>query len=214
MSDLNMPVEDIPNLVRCETTTREEAFAIGADMTRAVYTHEQIYGQFCTIQGHIDAPVDEVFEYLRDIQNLNEWTYSTRGFDETDEPGVFVGVDTLADDTKIFMRIETNEQARTLDYRCAWDQGRELWMIYLFRLFDANVVLGRPGTVVVWTNCHHRNYDTNPYPELAPSPDRIWVGDMWGLFYAGHAVELANLTAILEHRHAGRPAAPAERVGA
>ncbi|MET8091553.1 SRPBCC family protein [Micromonospora sp. NPDC005220] len=190
------------------------AFAIGADMTRAVYPHEQVYGQFCTVQDHLDVPIDAVFSYLSDIQNLNEWTYSTRGFDETDEPGLFVGVDTLADDTKIFMRVDINEQARTLDFRCAWDQGRDLWMIYLIRLFDAQEVLGRPGTVLTWTNCHHRNYDRNPYPELAPSPDRIWVGDMWGLFYAGHAVELANLKAILEYRHGRQAPAPVEQLGA
>ncbi|MGW5556938.1 SRPBCC family protein [Micromonospora sp. NPDC003944] len=170
-------------------------------MTRAVYSHEQIYGQFCTLQDYIHVPIDEVYAYLADIQNLNEWTYSTRGFDETDEAGLFVGVDTLVDDTKIYMRLQADPQARTLDYHCAWDQGKDLWMIYLFRLIDANVVLNRPGTVLVWTNCHHPNYDKNPYPELSPSPNRTWVGDMWGLFYAGHALELANLKAILEHRH-------------
>ncbi|MEU7754864.1 SRPBCC family protein [Micromonospora sp. NPDC049101] len=170
-------------------------------MTRAVYSHEQIYGQFCTLQDYIDAPIDEVYDYLADIQNLNEWTYSTRGFDETDEAGLFVGVDTLVDDTKIYMRVQADPQARTLDYHCAWDQGKDLWMVYLIRLIDANVVLNRPGTVLVWTNCHHPNYDKNPYPELSPSPNRTWVGDMWGLFYAGHAVELANLKAILERRH-------------
>ncbi len=204
MDDFTTVLSEIPDLIRCETTTREEAFAIGADMTRAVYSHEQIYGQFCTVQAHIDAPVDTVFDYLADIQNLNEWTYSTRGFDETGEPGLYVGVDTLADDTRIYLRVETNEAARTLDFKCAWDQGHDLWMIYLFRLYDAQQVLGRPGTVLIWTNCHHANYDRNPYPELAPAPDRIWVGDMWGLFYAGHAVELANLKAILEHRHGPR----------
>ncbi|MFG2049395.1 SRPBCC family protein [Micromonospora sp. NPDC048935] len=201
MAYQKIELAEIPGLIRCETTTRDEGFALAADMTRAVYSHEQIYGQFCTLQDYIDAPIDEVYAYLADIQNLNEWTYSTRGFDETDEDGLFVGVDTLVDDTKIYMRLQADPQARTLDYHCAWDQGKDLWMVYLIRLIDANVVLNRPGTVLVWTNCHHPNYDKNPYPELAPSPNRTWVGDMWGLFYAGHAVELANLKAILERRH-------------
>ncbi|MEU7800547.1 SRPBCC family protein [Micromonospora arborensis] len=201
MAYQKIELSEIPGLIRCETTTRDEGFALAADMTRAVYSHEQIYGQFCTLQDYIDAPIDEVYAYLADIQNLNEWTYSTRGFDETDEAGLFVGVDTLVDDTKIYMRLQADPQARTLDYHCAWDQGKDLWMVYLIRLIDANVVLNRPGTVLVWTNCHHPNYDKNPYPELSPSPNRTWVGDMWGLFYAGHAVELANLKAILERRH-------------
>ena len=29
-----------------------------------------------------------------------------------------------------------------------------------------------------------------------------WVGQFWDLFYAGHTLELANLKAILEYRHA------------
>jgi hypothetical protein len=73
-------------------------------------------------------------------------------------------------------------------------------------------VLGQPGTVVIWTNCHHRYYDRNPFPGLAPQR-REWVGDWWPLFYAGHSIELANLKRILEHRQrraasvAGRPGA-------
>ena len=36
---------------------------------------------------------------------------------------------------------------------------------------------------------------------------RFRVGDIWGLFYAGHEIELRNLKTILEHRHAGRSCA-------
>lgn len=46
-----------------------------------------------------------------------------------------------------------------------------------------------------------RAYDANPFPELCRDPKREWVGDWWPLFYAGHTLELANLKAILEHRH-------------
>jgi hypothetical protein len=62
-------------------------------------------------------------------------------------------------------------------------------------------VLGKPGSVITWTNCRHPYYDANPHPEKAPRPDRPWVGDYWDLFYAGHTVEMNNLKAILEHRH-------------
>ena len=59
-------------------------------------------------------------------------------------------------------------EARTVDYHCAWDQGKHLWMIYLMRVVDAQVVLDKPGSVVLWTNCRHPFYDDNPYPETAP----------------------------------------------
>lgn len=192
---------EIPGLIRCETTSRDMGFALAADMTRSVYTHDEIYGRFCTLQDYIDCPIDTLHAYLADIHNLDEWTYSTRDFVPTGRPGLYVGVDELADDTKIYMEVAADASAKTVDYLCAWDQGDELWMRYLIRLIDAKPVLNREGTVLIWTNCHHPYYDENPYPELAPSKDRVWVGDLWGLFWAGHAVELANLKAIMEHRH-------------
>ena len=97
---------------------------------------------------------------------------------------------------------EANAAAKTVDYHCAWDQGKELWMIYLMRVVDAQLVLNKPGSVVLWTNCHHPYYDENPFPETAPADRPVWVGDLWPLFYAGHLVEIQNLKAILEHRHA------------
>jgi hypothetical protein len=63
--------------------------------------------------------------------------------------------------------------------------------------------------VVIWTNCRHPYYATNPFPALSPDPKREWVGDWWPLFYAGHSIELSNLKAILEHRHRhGLPMGP------
>ena len=50
----------------------------------------------------------------------------------------------------------------------------------------------------------------NPFPDLAPQ-GRPWVGDFWDFFYAGHTVELDNLKAILEYRHANNlPMTPKE----
>ena len=45
-------------------------------------------------------------------------------------------------------------------------------MIYLMRVVDAQMVLNKPGSVVLWTNCHHPFYDNNPYPEAAPPDGR------------------------------------------
>ena len=75
-------------------------------------------------------------------------------------------------------------------------------MIYLMRVVPAKLVLNRPGCVVLWTNCRHPYYDNNPFPDKAPKGRKVWVGDMWPFFYAGHRIELDNLKHILEYRHA------------
>ena len=203
MTATTSPLDEIPGLLRCETTAREVGIAQAMEMTHSVYSHEHVYGRFCTLQDYVDCPPEEVWDYLADERNLDEWTFSTRDFApvEGGEPGLLVGWDRLADDTRIYLRVKGNREAGTLDYHCAWDQGEKLWMIYLMRVVPAEVVLDRPGSVVIWSNCKHPWYENNPHPELASSPDRVWVGDLWPLFYAGHAIELANLKAILEHRH-------------
>ncbi|WP_394829236.1 SRPBCC family protein [Pendulispora albinea] len=198
-------LNDIPGIHRCETTTKEALIAQIMGMTQSAYSHQMLYERYCTIQDYIDAPPRAVFEYLADVHCLEEWTFSTRDFEPTDEPGLYVGRDTLEVGTKIYCRVAANPEAMTVDYHCAWDQGEELWMIYLMRVIPAELVLGKRGSVVTWTNCRHPNYDRNPHPELAP-PDRAWVGAYWDMFYAGHTVELGNLKAIVEHRHAhGQP---------
>ena len=193
---------DIPNLIRCENTSRDATFGKAAEMTHSVYPHDDVYGQFCTVQDYIDCPPEDVFTYLCNVHNLDEYTYSTRDFQPTGTPGLYVGWDTIADDTKIYMRLKPNREAMTLDYHCAWDQGEKLWMIYLMRVIPAQLVLNRPGSVVLWTNCRHPFYDKNPFPERGPIGRKVWVGDLWPFFYAGHHVEMQNLKHILEYRHA------------
>ena len=193
-------LSEIPGLVRIEEFDRD---AIGdriMDLTHAVYPHDSVYGDFCTIQGHIDCPPEKVFEYMADPYSLLEWTYSVRKLRETDKAGLYVGVD--SGDTPIYTRVLSNREAMTVDYHCAWDQGDELWMIYLNRIVPAELVLRKPGTVLIWTNCHHPYYDRNPFPGLCGDSERVWVGDWWPLFFGGHTIEFRNLKAILEHRHA------------
>lgn len=197
-------VKGVPGLLRWETTPREEALAIAGQMTKESFTYDEVYGQFCTVHQYIAVPPEAVYDYLTDIRSLNEYTYSTRDFATTNVPGVYVGRDTLLDDeTKIYLRIDGDRNALTVDMRCAWDQGAELWMNYLHRIVPAEIVLNKPGAVVIWTNCRHPYYDKNPNPELASSPERPWVGDMWPLFYAGHQIEIDNLKKVLEHRYGG-----------
>ena len=129
-----------------------------------------MFGQYCTVNDYIDCPPDELFTYLSDTRCLEEWTYSLRGFTETDEPGLWQAYDQAGvGDQDLHPHGGRRTRARTVDYHCAWDQGKHLWMIYLMRVVDAQTVLDKPGSVVLWTNCHHPFYDHNPYPDASPA---------------------------------------------
>lgn len=204
----DLPAE-IDGLVRVETSDRRATTPIILDMLRSVYPHEQVFGEYCTVQTYIDAPPREVYEYLADTRSLEEWTYSLRGFTPTDTTDLWLAYDRLGDATEIYTRTVSNPDAMTVDYHCAWDQGTHLWMVYLMRVVDASVVFDRPGSVVLWTNCHHPFYDENPYPETAPADRVPWVGDFWDMFAAGHELEIRNLKVICEYRHShGLPLTP------
>ncbi|MEU6579753.1 SRPBCC family protein [Nocardia sp. NPDC046763] len=196
----DIPEADVPGLLRIENSDREATTPIILDMLRSVYPHDQIFGDFCPVQGFIAAPPRELYEYLADTRCLEEWTYSLRGFTETEEPGLWVSHDRMGDSTRIYTRTVANPDAMTVDYHCAWDQSDHLWMIYLMRVIDAQVVFDKPGSVVLWTNCHHPFYDKNPYQDTAPDKRKVWVGDFWEMFSAGHQLELDNLRAIAEYR--------------
>ena len=192
----------IPGVRRVETMSKDNFQAELMEITHAVYTHEDTYGRYCTIEAHIDCPPEVVFDYMADTHCLEEWTFSVRDFRPSEVEGVEVGFDRVGGGaTKIYCKTLSNREAGTVDYHCAWDQGADLWMIYLNRIVPAERVLKKPGSVVLWTNCRHPYYLHNPYPERAPRGRPIWVGDMWDWFYAGHAAEMQNLKAILEYRH-------------
>lgn len=193
---------EISGLKRVENVDKNEMSGLMADMTHAVYPHDKIYGDFCPIQGYINCPPEKVFEYMSNPYSLAEWTYSMREFNSVpDKEGLYLGKDKIGDNTNIYFKVYSNKSALTVDYHCAWDQGEDLWMIYLNRIVPAELVLGKPGSVVFWQNCRHPNYNENPYPNCAPA-GRPWVGNFWDFFYAGHMVELENLKQILEYRHA------------
>lgn len=199
---MSLDINTIENVRRFENFTKDDMQGFCMEATHAVYPHDQIYGKYCTLEEYIDCPPADVFKYLSDTYNLAEWTYSMRNFGEMDETGLVKSIDRIGGETEIYTRTTVNAEAMTVDYHCAWDQGDKLWMIYLMRVIDAQVVLNKPGSVVLWTNCRHPYYDANPFPEAAPEDRKVWVGDMWPFFYAGHFVEMQNLKGILEHRHA------------
>ncbi|MFT4127958.1 MAG: SRPBCC family protein [Gordonia sp. (in: high G+C Gram-positive bacteria)] len=201
LSDLGDAAATLDGVYRVETHSRAATTPMIVDRIRSVYPHDRIYGEYCTVQRYVDAPPRDLYEWLSHTRSLEEWTYSTRDFTPTDTAGLWVGTDRLNADTAIYVRTEANPEARTVDYHCAWDQGRHLWMIYLMRVVDAKLVFDKPGSVVLWTNCRHPFYDHNPYPETAPPGRQEWVGDLWDMFAAGHQIELDNLAAIAEYRH-------------
>lgn len=204
-------INAIPEVRRFENFSKDEMQAHAMELTHAVYPHDEVYGQYCTLEEYIDCPPEDVFRYLADVYTLEEWTYSMRDFEPAEQPGQVVSYDKIGGKTRIYTKIVTNADAMTVDYHCAWDQGDKLWMIYLMRVVPAQLVLNKPGSVVVWTNCRHPFYDKNPFPQKAPADRKVWVGDLWPFFYGGHHVEMQNLKHILEYRHRhGLPLNPRE----
>ncbi|OUS26134.1 SRPBCC family protein [Gammaproteobacteria bacterium 45_16_T64] len=195
-------IQDIPDLCRIEDTPREDMQEVCMEMTHSVYPHDKIYGDFCSIQEYVNAPPEKVYEYLAETSNFLEWTFSLRDMEYNEQEDLYKFTDAIGGETKCFCRTVVNPEAMTVDYHCAWDQEKQLWMIYLMRVIPAELVFGKPGSVVLWTNCCHPFYKNNPHPELAPDDRKVWVGDMWPMFYAGHTIELQNLKKILEYRHA------------
>ena len=202
MQTYQSAIDNLIGVRRIENCSKEEMTGLAMEMTHAVYPHDQICGQYCTIQSHIDCPPEKAFEYLSDVYSLQEWTFSMRDFSPTHDKGLVAAIDRIGGETTIYTRTIANHEAMTVDYHCAWDQSEKLWMIYLMRVVPAELTLNKPGCVVLWTNCRHPFYDENPYPEKAPTSRKVWVGDMWPFFYAGHQIELENLKYILEYRHA------------
>jgi hypothetical protein len=129
----DIPEEVIPGVLRIENSDKDATTPIIMDMLRSVYPHDQVFGEYCPVQAYIAAPPQEVFEYLSDTRSLEEWTYSLRGFVETEEPGLWLAYDRLGDETEIFTRTVAHQDGMTVDYHCAWDQQQHLWMVYLLR---------------------------------------------------------------------------------
>src|ERR1700680_4259922 len=104
--------DPIDGVVRIETSPREKATPLIMEMMRPVSPHDQVFGEYCTVNDYIDCPPDELYEYLSDTRSLEEWTYSLRGFTPTDEPGLWLAYDKLLPDTTIYTRTVANAQAR------------------------------------------------------------------------------------------------------
>lgn len=195
------------DLTWSETTSGENMMKLMQGMTKESYSHDEIYGQYCPLSTHIDVPYDIVFEYAANSRALAEWTYSIRNMKHLGG-GLYRADEMIQPNTEIYIRTDAQKgpDMGTVVYPCAWDQGRELWMRYYLTIIDSAKVFNKPGTVVLWTNCKHPYYDRNTtdvpdyIAEGRARTDRVWVGDIWPLFHAGHTLEINNMKKILEHR--------------
>ncbi len=77
MDDTNTGIQDlnkIENLQRVENCPLSELKELTLELTHAVYPHDEVYGDYCTIEEYINCPPEKVFNYLADGYNLAEWT--------------------------------------------------------------------------------------------------------------------------------------------
>ena len=129
----DIPPDALSAVHRIENTPAEEAHPMIAEMVHSVYPHDQIYGDYCTLQGFVAAPAREVYDYLAHTRSLEEWTFSLRGFAPVGDDGLWLGKDLLGDgDTDIYARTRACPDAMTVDSHCAWDQGEHLWICLLY----------------------------------------------------------------------------------
>ena len=112
LDDITTPIDGV---IRIETAPREKATPIIMEMMRSVYPHDQVFGEYCTVNDYVDCPPDELFEYLSDTRSLEEWTYSLRGFTPTKEPGLWLAYDRLGSEMCIRDRFEYLSDTRSLE---------------------------------------------------------------------------------------------------
>src|SRR6202789_2762308 len=114
--DIHTPTgstEPIEGVVRIETSPLEQTAPMFLAKMRSAYPHEEVFGQYCTVNDYVDCPPDELFAYLSDTRSLEEWTYTLRDFTPTDEPGLWLAYDRFLPHTELYPRPVPNAEART-----------------------------------------------------------------------------------------------------
>ncbi|NJD52870.1 MAG: SRPBCC family protein [Candidatus Methanoperedens sp.] len=178
-------------IINIENTSREDIWSLIRLRTKEYYSHNDIFGKFCNVNQYIDVPVDFAYAYLSNIKNLEEWTFSVRSLKHIGE-GLYEGVETIVENTKIYIRADCYPESKVIDWPCAWDQKEALWMFYATRLLNARPALGKDGTILIWTNFRHQNYINGPRPELIEG---------WNYMHVIHGIEANNLGIILENKY-------------
>lgn len=197
-------INKIPGVVNCFLPSFASAMQEIAELTKPTYTAEEMFGRQVTLMEHIEVPIEMAFEYAANLYSLEEYSATVRNLEHLGG-GLYRGLDTLGAYASIYLKLEVFKDSKCVDYLCAWDQPHEMWMRYHWRFFDAMPLIGKIGTVLLWTNFRHPYYDkTSPAPpyvaEGRAMPDRLWVGDFYQQFYAAHTLEARNFKRILEHR--------------
>jgi hypothetical protein len=204
VDDRGVPVARIPGLVTCDFVTVDEVIRRAEALTKSSYSHEEIYGEWAHLGLHISCDPRAAFGYAASVFSLEEWTTSLRSFAPVGD-GVYRGVDGWGSDTHIYVRVVASGESGCVDYHCAWDQREELYMRVHLRFLDAQGAMGRSGTMLLWSTFRHPYFVPNPdHPAHVRAsieqPGRTWIGDMWPLFPAVHALEASNLRRVLEAR--------------
>ena len=70
LADLGRQADELDGLTRIETHPRQTATPIILDMLRSVYPHDQIFGDFCPVQGYVNAPARELYEWLLSLIHI------------------------------------------------------------------------------------------------------------------------------------------------
>ena len=116
MSTQTIDINTIENVRRFENFGKDRMNGLCMEMTHAVYPHDEIYGNFCTLQAHVECPAEDIFEYLATPYTLAEWTYSMRDFGEPDANGVVESTDKIGGETKIYTKVVANRDALTAGF--------------------------------------------------------------------------------------------------
>ena len=110
MNLISAAIDRLADVRRIENCCKDELTSLSMEMTHAVYPHDEVYGQFCSLQDYVDCPPEKAFEYLADVYTLQEWTYSLRDFTPKDESGMVVATDRIGGATKIYTRAVANRR--------------------------------------------------------------------------------------------------------
>lgn len=132
----------------------------------------------------------DAFDYVSDIRKLEEWTMSIQNL-RIAKDDIYEGDESLAPAGRVFLRCLACREAYRINWLVGHDNPDDLWMDYQCQLLDAQPLLGRPGSVLLWITYGHARFLNDPLYAKA-----------FGLMYSAHNIEINNLKKILEDRYA------------
>lgn len=154
------------------------------------YTHEELFSQYVpTVTIFEGVPLKESFEFISDIHNLSAWTMSLRDL-QPFKDDIYVAKETASPTGKVYIRCISDENAHTIEFQCNHSDPDELWMVYKCTVMDANEVIGRPGSALIWIVFVHEKVKNDPSLAMG-----------YKYMYTAHGIEAGNLKKILESRY-------------